>query len=465
MNSKIVEEFRKLFYADSVAVIGATSDFTKLGFYAMCSVLNYDGKVFLVNPRFKELEGRKVYSSISDVPENIDLAVIVVPAKLVPGVLRECARKGVKGASIITALFKEIGSEGEKLQEELASIANEAGIKIIGPNTIGFANVNRGLNASFNPLFGCLKKGNIAVFCQSGGISTILGNMALDENIGISKIASLGNRVNVDFAEILEYLLYDDETDVIAIHIEGLDNARPLMEAAKKVVRKKPVVAYKVGRTNVDRAAFSHTGSMAGDYKLYDAMFKQAGIIPVNSPTELLDAAKALAMQPVPKGNRVAVLSMQAGAGIVISDICAMNGLNVAPFTEETNKKFEELLPPYTIRTNPVDLAFAPFPEGRVEATRFALEDKNIDALIFFQVYFPMMGVHAEELIAFNKKYAKPIIVVLNGPKALLKEDVTKLESGGIPVYPTPERGAMTLVRLVQYGQILRKFSNKEDCF
>ncbi len=161
----------------TLAVIGATSDFTKLGFYAMCSVLNYDGKVFLVNPRFKELEGRKVYSSISDVPENIDLAVIVVPAKLVPGVLRECARKGVKGASIITALFKEIGSEGEKLQEELASIANEAGIKIIGPNTIVFANVNRGLNASFNPLFGCLKKGNIAVFCQSEGISTILSKI------------------------------------------------------------------------------------------------------------------------------------------------------------------------------------------------------------------------------------------------------------------------------------------------
>ncbi|MEX2705325.1 MAG: hypothetical protein Q6352_008700 [Candidatus Freyrarchaeum guaymaensis] len=247
--------------------------------------------------------------------------------------------------------------------------------------------------------------------------------------------------------------------------LEGLDNARPLMEAAKKVVRKKPVVAYKVGRINVDRVAFSHTGSMAGDYKLYDAMFMQAGIIPVNSSTELLDAAKALAMQPVPKGNRVAVLSMQAGAGIVISDVCVMNGLDVAPFTEETNKKFEELLPPYTIRTNPVDLAFAPFPEGRVEATRFALENKNIDALIFFQVYFPTMGVHAEELIAFNKKYAKPIIVVLNGPKALLKEDVTKLESGGIPVYPTPERGAMALVRLVQYGQILRKFSNKEDCF
>ncbi|MEM3526106.1 MAG: CoA-binding protein [Candidatus Jordarchaeaceae archaeon] len=462
MKSSVVEEFRKLFYADSVAVIGATSDFTKLGFYAMHSMLNYSGKVFLVNPRFKELEGRKVYPSIMDVPESVDLAVIVVPAGMILNVLRECAKKGVKGASIITALFKEIGPEGEKLQNEMASIANDAGIKIIGPNTIGFANVHRGLNASFNPLFGFLKKGNIAVFCQSGGISSILANMALDENIGISKIASLGNRVNVDFPDILEYLLYDDETDVIALHIEGLDDARAFMEIAKKVVREKPVVVYKVGRTDINRAAYSHTGSLAGNYNLYSAMFKQVGVISVDNPIELLDAAKALALQPVPTGNRVAILTQQAGAGLVLCDVCAINGLTVPSFTEKTSKKLEEFLPPYTIRTNPIDLAFAPFPWGRVEAARLALEDENIDALIYFQLYFPMMGFPSEELIKFKKEYGKPIIVVLNGPKNLMSEDVAKLEKGGIPVYPTPERGAKALSYLAQYGQILRRLSSFE---
>lgn len=461
MKNKIVEDYRKLFYADSVAVIGATSDFTKLGYYAMFSMLNYNGKVFLVNPHFKELEGRKVYPSISDVPEDVDLAVIVVPAKLVPGVLRECARKGVKGASIITALFKEIGEEGEKLQREIKSIADEAGIKIIGPNTIGFANIHRGLNASFNPLFACLRKGNIAVFCQSGGISSILGNMALDENIGISKIASLGNRVNVDFPEILEYLLYDDETDVIALHIEGLSNPRSFLEIARRVVKEKPIVVYKVGKTDINKAAYSHTGALAGDYKLYSAMFKQAGVIQVESPIELLDVAKALALQPVPAGNRVAVLSQQAGAGLVLIDFCAMNGLTVPPFTEETNKKFEKLLPPYTIRTNPVDLAFAPLPWGRAEAAKLALEDKNIDALIYFQLYFPMMGFPSEELVEFSKKYGKPIVAVLNGPQNTCKEDAVKLEKGGIPVYPTPERGAKALAYLAQYGQILKRFSKR----
>lgn len=458
MKDKVIEEYRKLFYADSVAVIGATSDFTKLGFYATYSMLNYNGKVFLVNPHFTELEGRKVYPSIIDVPENVDLAVIVVPAKLVPSILKECAQKGVKGASIITALFKEIGSEGEKLQKEMASIANEAGIKIIGPNTLGFANMHKGLNASFNPLFGCLKKGNIAVFCQSGGISSILGNMALDENIGISKIASLGNRANVGFPEILEYLLYDDETNVIAIHIEGLSNAGSFMEIAKKVVKEKPIVAYKVGKTDVNKAAYSHTGSLAGDYRLYNAMFKQAGVIPVDTPIELLDAAKALAFQPVPAGNRVAVLSQQAGAGLVLSDVCAMNGLILSRFTDETNKKIEELLPPYTIRTNPVDLAFAPLPWGREEAARIVLEDKNIDAMIYFQLWFPMMGFPSEELIEFGKEYGKPIVVVLNGPKNSCDEDISKLEEGGIPAYPTPERGAKALARLAQYGQILNRF-------
>lgn len=461
MKNRMVEEFGKLFYADSVAVIGATSDFTKLGFYAMHSMLNYAGKVFLVNPRFKELEGRKVHPSISDVPENVDLAVIVVPAGMILGVLRECAQKGVKGASIITALFKEIGAEGEKLQKEMASIANEAGIKIIGPNTIGFANTHRGLNASFNPLFGCLRKGNIAVFCQSGGVSSILANMALNENIGISKIASLGNRVNVDFPDVLEYLLYDDETDAIALHIEGLDNAKSFMQIAKKVVKEKPIVAYKVGRTDINKAAYSHTGSLAGDYTLYSAMFKQVGIIPVDNPIELLDAAKALALQPVPLGNRVAILTQQAGAGLILCDVCAMNGLTVPSFTEKTNKKLEELLPPYTIRTNPVDLAFAPLPWGRVEVAKLALEDENIDALIYFQLYFPMMEFPSKEFIAFSKEYGKPIVAVLNGPKNLVDEDIAKLGKEGIPVYPTPERGAKALSCLAQYGQILKRFSKK----
>ncbi len=455
MRRSILKEFRRLFYADSIVMVGATSDPTKLGFYAVQSLLNYSGKVFLVNPHLAELEGRKVYHSVSDIPESVDLAVIAVPAKLVPWVLEECAKKRVKGASIITALFREIGQEGEKLQREIVEIAERWGIKIIGPNTVGFANLHRGLNASFNPMFDFLRAGNIAVFCQSGGISIILSNMAIDDDIGISKIVSLGNRANVDFPEILEYLLYDEETDVIALHIEGLDDARRFIEVARKVVEEKPVIAYKVGKTNVDKAALAHTGSLSGKYELYSAMFRQAGIISVDSPTELLDAAKALALQPVPKGNRVAVLSVQAGAGIVISDVCAINGLTISPFTLETNRKLEELLPPYTIRTNPVDLAFAPPPDGRAEAARIVLEDKNIDALIFFQLYFPMMNLPSDKLVEYNRKYGKPIVVVFNRPKKLGDEDVIKLEEGGIPVYPTPERGVKALACLFRYRQIL----------
>lgn len=456
MCESVEAEFRGLFHADSVVVVGATQDPTKLGFYAVQSLLNYSGRVFLVNPNLSEFDGRRVYPSVSDIPENVDLAVIAVPAKLVPGVLEECAKKHVKGASIITALFKEVGPEGAELQREITEIANRAGIKIIGPNTIGFANLHKGLNASFNPFFGLLKKGNIAVFCQSGGISSILSNMAINENIGISKIGSLGNRANVDFPDILEYLLCDDETDVIALHIEGLDDARRFMEAARKVVERKPVVVYKVGKTNVDKASLSHTGSLSGNYTLYSAMFKQAGVIPVDSPTELLDAAKILALQRPPRGNRVAVLSVQAGAGIVISDVCAQNGLSVPPFTPETIRKLEELLPPYTIRTNPVDLAFAS-PEGRAEAVRIALEDENIDSLIFFQLYFPSIDPPINELVECNKKYGKPVVVVFNRLANLGDEAIAKLEENRIPVYPTPERGAKALAQLFRYRQILNR--------
>ena len=226
----------------------------------------FAGKIIPVNPGTAEIMGLKVSMSISDYDSQVDLAIVVLPAKLIPGVFRECADKGVKGIVLITAGFKEIDDPaGADLHEEIAAIANRAGIPVIGPNTFGMINFHADLNASFTPEFSRLKKGSICLVSQSGGISHLLGFMAMRADVGFSKIVGLGNRLNVDFAQMLEYLMGDSDSKVIVLYIEGVDQPRDLIESAKKYDNKKPIIAYKTGKGMVgDQASLSHTGSMAG---------------------------------------------------------------------------------------------------------------------------------------------------------------------------------------------------------
>ncbi len=447
-----------LFNPKSVAVIGASDNPGKLGSHVMRSLTEgkYPGRIYPVNPGKSEMSGIKTYPSLLQIPEPVDLSIIVLPAESVPKTVVECSYKGVRGIVLITAGFKEIEDKrGETLQKEITKLADRSGIKIIGPNTFGIVNLHLPLNASFTPEFSWVDKGGISLVSQSGGMSHLIGFLSLGNKVGLSKIIGLGNRCNVDFSEMVEYLIQDSQTKVIAMYLEGIDQPKRLMEAAERGYGEKPILAYKVGRSSTsDQASQFHTGSLAGKHEVYEGAFKQAGILTVKSSEELLDAAKALAMCPSPGGNRVAVLSGQAGPGMAACDVCEMERLAIPPFSAETQKRVEELLPPLAIRTNPVDMGPAWYDSAAIKGiVKTVLNDRKIDAVIlcimFASANRSAAGVLTDLLL--ERRPDKPILCCFSSPPGIWDDEMIQLEGSGIPNYPTPERAAKALSNLYRF--------------
>jgi len=451
-----------IFNPKSVAVIGASDNPGKLGSHVMRSLAEgkYPGRIYPVNPGKGEILGIKTYPSLLHIPDGVDLSVIVLPAEQVPKTILECNEKGVKGIILITAGFKEIEDRrGESLQKEITELANRFGIKIIGPNTFGIVNLHLPLNASFTPEFSRVEKGGIGFVSQSGGMSHLIGFLSMKNQVGLSKIVGLGNRCNVDFWDMLEYLEEDPDTKVIAMYLEGLDEPKKLIEAARIRNSRKPIIAYKVGRSSTgDKASQFHTGSLAGKHEIYEAAFRQAGILTVRSSEELLDTAKALALSLLPDGNRVAVLSGQAGPGMAACDVCEIEGLSIPSFSPDTQKKIEALLPPLAIRTNPVDMGPAWYDSEAIRGiVESVLEDRKIDAIIlcimFASANRSAVGTLAESLLQMERR--KPVICCISAPDGIWDEEVKRLEHSGIPNYPTPERAAKALANLVRYKKFV----------
>ena len=452
------EGMEALFTPGTVAVIGASDNPGKLGSHVMRSLTDgkYPGKIFPVNPGKSEIMGIKTYPSLLQIPGPVDLSIIVLPAESVPKTVVECGEKGVKGVVLITAGFREIeDKKGEDLQTEITELASSSGIKIIGPNTFGMVNLHLPLNASFTPEFSWVDKGGISLVSQSGGMSHLIAFLSLQNKVGLSKIIGLGNRCNVDFSETVEYLIRDSQTKVIALYLEGIDQPRKLMEVAERGNGEKPILAYKVGRSPTsDRASQFHTGSLAGKHEVYEGAFKQAGILTVGSSEELLDAAKALAACPLPEGNRVAVLSGQAGPGMAACDVCEMERLTIPPFSAETQKKVEELLPPLAIRTNPVDMGPAWYDSAAIRGiVKTVLEDREIDAVILC-VMFASANRSAVRVLTdllLERRSKKPVLCCFSSPRGIWDDELKQLEGSGIPNYPTPERAAKALSNLYKY--------------
>ena len=462
---KIVDEFKPLFNPRSVALIGVSSNSKKMGYHVLKSFLKsgFKGKIYPVNPGYETLSGLKVYPSLDLIPDEVDLVVVAVPQKAVFDVMEDCVRKGVKAAVVISAGFREAEiEEGEKFHEKLAEIAGKGNIKIIGPNTFGMVNLKANLNASFTPALSLIRKGDIALISQSGGVCHVIMPYAIKEGIGFSKVVGLGNRVNVDFHDMLEYLAYDDESKSVALYVEGIDRPKKMMEAAKKLTPLKPVVAYKAGRSHrADKAAKSHTGSLAGRYELYIAAFKQAGVVVTEDVVELVSYAKALAFQPPCKGSRIAVVSLVAGLGMISADWCELKGLKLAEFTEETQKKLIDLLPPYTIRTNPVDLGYvANDPDLCGEVIRTVFEDENVDGVVVNYIYSwseDFLQLPVEDIIKAHEETGKAITMCLNYPPGFWDREKEMLEKNSIPTFPTPELAAKSMAALAEYGRIRKK--------
>jgi acetyl coenzyme A synthetase (ADP forming)-like protein len=450
----------------SVAVVGASRNPFKFGYSLLKNLLDlgFKGQVYPVNPNAEKILGLKAYPRVDAIKGDLDLAIIIVPAAKVPEIMIDCASKHVKGVVICSSGFREAGEAGEKLEKKVVEIAKKAGIRIIGPNTTGILNTSNNFTTSFAPL-PKFKKGNVAFIAQTGLFAAAaFWSIMSKQPFGISKIVGLGNKCDVDDAEILEYLANDKDTDVIAIYLEGVKDGRKLFEAFNKIAKIKPTLILKSGKTTLGaKAALSHTGSLAVKDEIFDAVCKQTGVIRVEGDLdELLDITKAFALQPLPKGNRVAIVTVTGGGGVIAADECARRGLQLAPLSNETLNTIRKDMPSWATVNNPIDIEPLFEAVGPEESIRIAVEavikDENVDSVVILFVAVPRLIPYvdlknaARYLKEINVK-RKPILTYLLGFKDTVEAWTAELEEEKVPVYNSIEQCISALGYMWRYKQ------------
>ncbi len=443
----------------AVAVVGAAREPGKLGYNVVNNLLEfgYKGSVYPINPKATEILGLPCFPSVLDVPGPIDLAVIVVPNKLVPGVMTECGKKGIKGAIIITAGFKEAGVEGVKLEREVMAIAREYGIRVIGPNCLGIIDNALPMDASF--ALGVPPKGEIAFMSQSGALCTAILDWALAEGIGFSRFVSLGNKADVDEVDLLEAWENDPNSKVIIAYVEGLKDGRRFMDVARRVTKSTPVIAVKSGNTAAgSRAVSSHTGSLAGSNKAYDAAFRQVGLLRASSIQDLFDYAIAFAYQPVLNGDRIAIVTNAGGPAIMATDALETLGLKLTQLTAETIEFLQSKLPAAANTYNPIDVLGDALADRYALSIEAALKDPNVDGLIVILTPQVMTQIEetAREVVRISRQYSKPVIGCFMGEEKV-SAGAHILNDNKVPNYPFPERAAAALRAMKEYRTWLER--------
>lgn len=453
-----MSKLKPFFEPSSVAVIGASSNTTKLGYAVLKNLhdggYSQKGKIYPINPGSEQILGYPAFASVLDVPEPIDLAVIVIPYPYVPAVLRLCGQKGIPAAIIISAGFREAGKEGLERELELIEIAREYNIRLVGPNCLGIIDTFTPLNASFAA--GTPPSGPMAFMSQSGALGTAVLDIALSGQLGLSKFVSLGNKADVNEIDLLRAWADDENTSAILIYNEGIPNGAEFIEAARQVARHKPVVAIKSGVTQAgSRAVSSHTGSLAGSEQAYQAAFQQAGVIRADSMQDLFDMALALAYQPPLLADRIAIITNAGGPGILATDALERAQLGLARFELETLHALEQYLPDAASAANPVDV----LGDARADRYRFALEtvaaDPNVDGLLVVLTPQAMTEIEAtaDAVVELSRKIDKPILTCFMG-EASLKKAIQTLVGHGVPNYPFPERAALAFRAMSAYREI-----------
>ncbi|MFX0080066.1 MAG: acetate--CoA ligase family protein [Candidatus Hermodarchaeota archaeon] len=458
------------FEPSSVAVVGASRSPVKFGHFLLMNLLDlgFKGKVYAVNPNAEEVLGVRTYPKIDSIPGEVEVAAIIVPAASVPEVMRDCAKKGVKGVVICSSGFREAGGDGIRLEREIVEIAKKAGIRIIGPNTTGILNTSNNFTTSFVPL-PKFRKGKVALVAQTGLFAAAAFWWILSaEPFGLSKVVGLGNKSDVDDSEALEYLAHDEDTKVIAIYIEGVKDGLKFLKSAQDAAKKKPVVILKSGRTEAGvKASMSHTGSLAIKDEIFDAVCKKAGIIRVRDFEELMDLAKALALQPLSKGNRVAIASMTGAGGVMAADYCEEYGLEVAQLSDKTAKYIESYLPSWVKLRNPFDTEMLFESVGPEDCLRISLGgmlgDENIDCIVGILPTSPMFAFDVKGVTSeIREKYPdKPLVINIIGAKDMVDLWTKELESSDVPVYPSIERCVRALAALNRYHRISSELASK----
>jgi acetyl coenzyme A synthetase (ADP forming)-like protein len=456
-NLRSIEPF---FRPHSVAIIGASAKQKKVGYVIAKNFIdNFKEKFFMVNPNDREIFEYKSYPKINSIHEDIDLAVIAVPAPVVPEVLVECGKKRVKAAIIISGGFKEIGDEGAKLEKKVVDISQKYKIRLMGPNCMGVFDSVSTVDTLFIPPYRLRRppKGDIAFISQSGASGIAFLDWAAGEEIGISKFASYGNAADVCETDLLEFLAHDKETKVIAMYLEGVKEGRQFVEVASKVTKTKPVLVLKSGSTSAGaKAALSHTGALSGTDEIFDAVVKQTGMIRVYDWEEMFDLARVLAHQPAAKGGRVAVVTNGGGAGVMIADEIEKLGLNLVDLDEKTVAELRAKFPPHVIVHNPMDLTGDADNERYRVAMDAVLKDKFVDSLLLVCIpHTPTIDLESivDVVVDSSSKSDKPLVICLPGGRVAL--EIRELfEEHGIPTYPTPRRAVLSLYALARYGKL-----------
>ncbi|HTK30727.1 MAG TPA: acetate--CoA ligase family protein [Candidatus Saccharimonadaceae bacterium] len=458
-----------VFRPRSIAVIGASRERGTVGAEIFHNLLEhgFQGVVYPVNPKADSVQSVKAFPTIEHLPEAVDLAIVVVPAAHVEGVMEACGRKGVKAAVVISAGFKETGGEGVERERRLVAIARRYGMRLVGPNCLGVLNTENGvrMDATFAPTYP--PAGSVAFSSQSGALGLAILEAAADLNIGISQFISVGNKADVSGNDLLEFWERDPATRVILLYLESFGNAHRFLEIARRVARKKPIVAVKSGRTRAGmRAASSHTGSLAGADTAVSALCTQAGVIRTDTMEELFDVAMLLANQPVPLGPRVGIVTNAGGPGIMASDACESHGLEVVTLSDETTAALKAFLPAEASTKNPVDMIASATPQSFEKAVRLVANDPNVDALLV--LYVPPIVTRpldvAQAIVRGNEEAkadaearggpAKPVLACFMGSHGV-PEGLQSLQVGHIPSYAFPESAAIALVRAVEHGRWL----------
>ncbi|MGD8457953.1 MAG: acetate--CoA ligase family protein [Anaerolineales bacterium] len=452
------------FKPKGVVIVGVSQNPNKLGYGLARNIIScgYTGEVFFVNIKGGELFDRKIYKSIRNIPKRVDLALLMIPAKNIPSAILECGEVGIKTAIILSGGFSEVGEEGVALEKECMKNASIAGVRIIGPNCIGLIDTHLPIDTTFLPPPSPVP-GEITFISHSGAICAATIDWARGQGFSFSRLVSLGNQIDVNETDILTNIAEDKNTQVITLYLEGLEDGRRFIDTASKISQQKPIIAIKAGRyEGGQRAVTSHTGALAGQDVAYDAAFRRAGVIRARTVEEMFDWAKALAWCPLPKGNRVAVLTNAGGPGVTGVDALELNKLKLAKFSQNTDRRLMNILPPAASISNPVDMLASASPEQYAQSLEILLKDDGIDSVLLILPSPPMYTAEsvADAVIPVIKHSSKPILVALMGEKLIIKA-AERFRDAKIPEYRFPERAASAIAVLTQRSEGIEEYGKE----
>ncbi|MCX6639724.1 MAG: acetate--CoA ligase family protein [bacterium] len=455
-----------IFRPKSIAIIGASRKKGSIGREILHNLIEneFAGAVFPINPHADYIHSIKCYPSLAAVPDPVDMGIIVVPKDQAVQAVDECGKKGVKGIIMITAGFKEVGGKGVEREEELVKVFRRYKMRMVGPNCMGVLNTDPSIkmDATFAPTFA--RDGNIGFLSQSGALGVAILEYADDLNLGLSMFVSVGNKVDIGGSDVLEYWAQDERTKVILLYLEDFGNPRKFTHLAREIVKHKPIIAVKSGRTMAGaRAASSHTGALAGLDVGTHALFEQCGVLRVNTVDRLFDLGQAFSRQPIPKGKRVAILTNAGGPGIMATDAVVSVGLQMAQFSDKTLSRLREFLSEEASLQNPIDMIAHANAENYKRSLEILLEDDGIDSLIVIFVHPVYVDAKkiAESIIQVAKKQnEKPILCVFMGKKHE-ESGIEELQLAGLPTYLFPESAAITLASMEKYNRIKNRPEGK----